>query len=411
MSEQSTLTPNSAPAVPAQRPVIERLPVPDNRGPNQHDGMPQPLGDGQNAIHNYFLRNLNDEREGRYRPGETSADPVVTPDRGQPLAPQQRSGDIPAQQGQPPGTGAQSQPPAEQTGQPPLQAPEFDPTQTQPAGEQPGAQYGEAVLEVDGARITADNVRELMRAQQDAQHLQADYTRKTQMLSRVRQEAEALGTELTEQQQALTRKADLIMQVVDANLRAMEQTDVSKLPQEQYTQFQQQYDAAKRGKQALVEAFNKADAEAAQHGEVAFKRQSSSTAQLLRFHEPRWDKEGQFYGQLREFAVNEGLLKPEQFDRENDFLRILGLISMMDRHNLPATITETLEEPKPPERGHELPTRDSQGRFQTNVAGTTNAVLQSQNARMDGSAHAMFMARLEQERRDGTPPQPAIITR
>ncbi len=401
MSEQS----NSAPPAPAQRPVIERLPVPDVRGPNQHDGVPQPLGDNRNAVHNYFLRNLQDEREGRYVPGEGSADPVVNPDRGQPLASQPpRSGDI-----QQPGTGAQSQPPAEQTSQQPLQAPEFDPTQTQPAGEQVGAQYGEAVLEVDGTRITADDVRELMRAQQDAQHLQSDYTRKTQMLSRVRQEAEALGTELTEMQMSLSRKEQLILQVVNTNLQALEQTDVRSLSQEQYAQFQIQKDNAIRGRDALLDAFEKADAEAREHQEAAFKRMSSSTAQLLRFHEPRWDREGRFYGQLREFAVNEGLMKPEQFDRENDFLRMAGLISMMDRHTLPDTIKETLEEPKPPERGHELPMRDAQGRFQNNVAGATNNVLQSQNARQDGSARAMFMARLEQERRDGVPPQPATV--
>lgn len=411
MSEQPAQAQNSAPSVPARS--IQKMEPQPRSGPAQHEQLPQPLGEGPGAIHNYFLRNLSDERNGQYQPGAYSADPAVTPDRGQPLPRQQEQrvgSDIPPQQGQQPGTGAQSQPPAEQPALYPQQPadaqgdPQQDPTQ-----QQTGLQDDSVGLEVDGERITADDVRHLKRIANDAKHLEADYTRKTQSMSRIRNECEVLGTELTEFQLSLQRKLDLVDRVINGNLAQLQRVDVKQLNQEQYVQYQAQMQSATEGKRAFEQALAEADTEAKGHEDAARKRKSSSTLQLLKFHEPRWDNEYVFYGTLREFALKEGLMTAEQFDGENDFLRILGLISMMDRHNLPDTIKETLEETTPPERGHQVQTRDSQGRFQTNVAGTTNAVLSSQNARQDGSAHAMFMARLADERRRGVPPQPSVV--
>ncbi len=431
MSGEQQQTQQTA-GVPAAQPGsnIQRLPVPENRGPAQHEQMPLPLGHEQGAIHNYFLRNLQDERSGAYQPGAYSADPAVTPDRGQPLPTQPRSGDI-----QQPGTGQQSQLPAEQTpypGQPgadsyqtqqPMQQvqtpglPQFaePPPQQQPMQqmqpmEQPTGSYGLAELEVDGQRITADDVRALKQIANDAKHLEADYTRKTQVLSRVRQEHEALGQELTDFQQTLERREEVIKQIINGNVDHLNAMNTQGMTQEQFEIWKQQREGAERGKAALEARFAQLDAEQEAQTDKVFKRKSSSTAQLLRWHEPRWDKDNLFYGKLREFAVNEGLMTPEAFDQENDFMKIVGLISMMDRHTLPETIRETRENPRPPERQHELPTRDAQGRFQSNVAGTTNAVLASQNARADGSAYNMFMAKLEDERRRGVAPQPHRIT-
>lgn len=398
--------PDNAPVPAQQNPTreqpgqgIERLPIPDSAGPNAHDAVSNPLGDGPNAFRNYFQRNLQAERDGTYRPGESSADPVLSPQQGQPPAPSAQSpqarpsSDIPESGG--------SQTPAEQ------------PVLSEQPGEPVGQPAGldEDGLEVDGERFTADRIRELFAELDEGTMRLDDYTRKTQLLSRVRQETEALGTVQNESALALERKAKIITDVVEANLRAYEQADLRNMTQEQHASYVQAYEQAKRGAQMLRDAFDKADDEYNQAKAKGQQHLSNSTVQLLRWHEPRWDMENTFYAELRQFVIKEGLMSQESFDEERDFLKIVGLISMMDRHKLPDTIKETREQPRPSERQHnQQQPRDPQGRFQRNLQTNQNAVLNSQNARRDGSARDFFMSKLEDERRRGVPAQPNRVT-
>jgi hypothetical protein len=362
--------------------AIVPITPPESRGPNAHEALPQPLGEGQDAIHNYFMRNLQGEREGSYRPGEHSADPRLEP--GQPPARQAQQGsDIQEVQAQPPALA--EQPPEGPTVQ------ESDPTNLPES-------YDEG-FEVDGERYTAADIRALRQQLEEGTMRQDDYTRKTQMMGRVRQEHAALGEELSEFQAALERKSGIISQVVDANIQAYESQDISAMSPEQLQHWKQAYEQAKRGSAMLKQAFTEADNRAAVARDQVFNRISNSTQQMLMWQEPRWDANNEFYGALRKFVVQEGIMAPQQFDRENDFLRIVGLISMMDRAQLPAAIQETKQQTSPPDRQTNVPRDQRTGRFTRTETQAREAVLSSNNARRDGSAHNFFMQKLENERR------------
>ncbi len=391
MSDQPAQQNPGAAEQPQMERGIERLPIPDSRGPNQHDALRNPLGDGPNAFHNYFMRNLNDERQGNYTPGAYSADPVVNEDRGQPVGP------------------VREQPPAEvvTSNQPEVrQPPAEQPVQQQQATQEPDQGQPAALpdegLEVDGERYTPDRIRELVAETEKSGMRLSDYTRKTQIVSRIRNEAEAFNTELTDFQASLERKSAVIRNLADYNVAQLEQADIRSMTPEQHASYIQTLDNARKGRDAIHAEFDRVDNDAKEVKDRAFQRLSNQTIQLLKFHEPRWN--GEFYGVLRAFAVGEGLMSEKAFDAENDFLRMCGLISMMDRHTLPETIRETVENPRPPERQQNVPQRDSQGRFRSSVAATQNAVLNSRNARGDGTARDFFRAKLEDERRRGVQP-------
>lgn len=402
---------------PQGRREIPKLQPSGDSGEKQHDQVPRPLGDVQHpnrrnsqtedGLRRYFMRNLDAERRGEYTPGENSADPVVRDEGQPPVRPPQNTPRQPEQRVEDINQPGVSQPPAEQpTGQtegqpePIQQAQEGQQLEGQP--EPLGEQYG---FEIDGEFYTETDVRNLINESKQKEFRQEDYSRKTQYLSRVRQESEALGTSLTEFQKALERKAQLIGQVVDANVNAYRNIDPNTLDQEGFASYKQQLQAAEQGRAQLLNAFKQADEEAARHDNDAFARTSGATLEMLRWHEPRWDKENTFYGQLRQFAVEEGLMTDEAFTRENDFLRMVGLIALMDRHNLPETIRESTENPRPPERTHNAPQRGTDGKFTTSVQNTQRNVLESPNARKDGSLHSHFMAKLQDERRRGVQPQ------
>jgi hypothetical protein len=370
-------------------PKGELSPDADSR-PREHQAIPNPLGD-QQGIHNYFVNRLQQERDGAIAPSATSADPVVAPDQGQPPAvpqqtqqPEQRVDDT-----QQPGDAPQ--PPADQPNEPdnPL-----DPAALAEDNQEDPSVVG---IDVDGKRYTAAEIKDLVEEAEHGGLRLDDYKRKTQYLSRVRQEHEALGTALNEGQETIQAKEQIIDRVLQANLAAYENADTSQMDPQQFEQFKRGYAEAKRGADALRQAFQNADAELEKRRGEAFDRKSASTVQMLRWHEPRWNDE--FYGQVRNFAVNEGLMTAEGMDRENDFLKILGLVSMMDRAQLPETIVEQIENPKPPQRQrNQQQPKDSRGRFTTNVENSRQAVLSSGNARGDGSLRNHFMANLEKER-------------
>lgn len=396
-----------------QRAIEKLAPAADSASrPRAHTDMPLPLGEPavpadkrqpgtQDGLRDYFLNNLTRERESGESASAYSADPVVS-NQGQPsAAPPQPPVEEPRDDIQEPAAAPQAA--AEQPADPALQVD----SEQLPEGEQPPVEAQEQPpeelpdgLEIDGKRYTADDVSALIEEANSGGLRLDDYKRKTQYLSRVRQEHEALGTQLSEGVQALEAKEEIINRVLQANLAAYEQVDTSRLDPQQFQDFKNQYAQARQGADTLRKAFDDAGEQLKSRRSEAFDAKAASTLEMLRWHEPRWDKENTFYGQVREFAVNESLVSAEEFDGENDFLKMVGLIALMDRHDLPQVITEHIENPKPPapQRNSQRPRNDN-GRFSTNVATTQNAVLASPNAKGDGSLRNHFMAKLERERK------------
>ncbi len=395
--------------------TIEKMAIPDSRSGSQaHNEMPLPLGQPavehaqqrnqgtQDGVRNYFLNKLATERETGQGGSATSADPVIK-DQGQPPAypPQPaevRQDDIQQPVAEPPA--AAEQPPEHAQQQDSEALPGDDESSQVDAQEQLAEQLPDG-LEIDGKSYTAEEIKSLIEEANNGGLRLDDYKRKTQYLSRVRQEHEALGTHLSEGVQSVEAKEEIINRVLQQNLAAYENVDTSRLTPEAFQEFKNQYAQARRGADLLRAEFDKAENSLKTVRQQADQAKASSTLEMLRWHEPRWDHENTFYAKVRDFAVNEGLVSTEEFDGENDFLRMVGLIAMMDRHDLPSVITEQIENPKPPapQRNAQRPRNDN-GRFTTNVTNTQNAVLQSGNAKGDGSLRNHFMARLERERQN-----------
>jgi hypothetical protein len=258
--------------------------------------------------------------------------------------------------------------------------------------EQPDEDEGEGLV-VDGQRFTPERIRELIAEQEKAGLRQDDYTRKSQYLSRVRQEHEALGERLEGLAETFRAKEQLLGSVVNANLAQFDQIDTSRMNGEQFEEFKRQRAAAQQGAEFLISKFNEVDQQIAAHQTEAMKKRARATKEMLRWAEPRWDDQNQFYGKLREFTVREGLMSEEAFDRETDFLRMRGLIAIMDAHEAPDVIDEAANERRPPRRSRNR-ARNNQGQFQRAGESARQAVRESKNAKADGSLRAMLQANL-----------------
>lgn len=269
--------------------------------------------------------------------------------------------------------------------------------QEQEDAEQPDADEGEGLV-VDGQRFTPDDIRELIAERENSQSLRADYTRKTQRMSRVRQEHEALGTHFEGLGEVFQQKEQFLGRVVAANLEQFQKTDTSQMTAEQFEQFKRAYAEAKRGTDMLVAGFQQIEQEHAKRKREVRDKQAQATVEMLKWHETRWDDNNQFYAKLREFAVGEGLLSEAQFNDETDYLRMRGLIAMMDAFEAPAVIEKAAKTPKPPRRSRSQP-RTPQGQFQKGRETARQNVLESRNAKGDGSLREMLVANLEAERR------------
>jgi hypothetical protein len=165
---------------------------------------------------------------------------------------------------------------------------------------------------------------------------------------------------------------------------------------EQFEQFKHQWAQAKRGADFLAQQFGEVEARYKQHRSALLEKNARATVEMLKWHEPRWDDDHKFYGQLREFAVREGLMSEDAFDRETDYLRIRGLIAMMDAHQAPGAIEEAATTQRPPRRSRQR-TRNAQGQFQQGRETAKQNVLGSRNAKADGSLRGMLLANLAAE--------------
>lgn len=341
--------------------------------PTQHAEIPNAFGPG--GMQEYFLR----------RAQATGLEPAPDPadDGGQPEAQEREASQ---RDGGPP-TSEQPEPIGEQ--------PESDSEEYLEASEEPDSEDGEGLV-IDGQRFTPEDVRQLIRERDEAGLRQDDYTRKSQYLSRVRQEHEALNEQFEGLGETFAAKERLLGEVIMANLRQLESVDTRQLSADQYEAYKVQLATAQQGVEALSKKFDELDAMVSAKRTEAEKRKARATREMLRWSEPRWDDQNQFYGQLREFSVREGLMSEAQFDRETDFLRLKGLIAIMDADAAPKAITEAANEQRPPRRSRNRQ-RNQQGQFQKGREAARQNVLSSTNARKDGSFRAMLQANLAAE--------------
>jgi len=250
-------------------------------------------------------------------------------------------------------------------------------------------------IEIDGEYITADQIRELRNEASQGSMRLDDYTRKTQIISRIRQEHEALGTAFDEQNESLSAQRGILLEAVQGQLSQFENADTSKLTQEQFAQFQTAYANTRAGAERIQQAFSQAEERLTAARADAFQRRAKSTREMLRWHEPRWNQE--FYGTLRRFAVDEGLMSEDMFNRETDFLRMAGLISLMDRANVDDLIQQKKTEKRPskgtPRSQAQPRRRNARGQYQS----AQQRVFESKNARRDGTLREAFQAKLAAE--------------
>lgn len=356
----------------------------------QHEHLPDATG-GQ-GLREYFLR--------RAREGAGEAPPPDAPDpapqgRGQPEPDRGDEGEASQRERgprSPEQPGALSD--AQDSQDPDAEEEALDPA-AEDEQEQPGDDDDEG-LELDGQRYTRDDIRKLIEERDQGGMRLEDYRRKTQRLARVRQEAEALGEEYQGLGEVFQAKEQLLGQVIQANLRQFEQTDTSKMSPEQFEDFKRQWAAAKQGADFLAQQFQEVEGALTQRRQAAMQKRARTTVELLRWHEPRWDDQNQFYGKLRDFTVREGLMSAEQFDQETDFLKLRGLIALMDAHEAPQVIDEAAHRPRPPRRSRNR-ARNNQGQFQGSREAALDAVKQSTNARADGSFRNFLLTNLAAE--------------
>jgi len=360
---------------------------------SQHEHIPDATGGA--GLRNYFLRQAQNQSPGE-APEPGDPDPAAD-GRGQPdPAPARR--EEASQRG--PGPGSPEQP-ALASGDQDSEDPEAEEHELDPAAEDDTEQPGDGEdegLELDGQRYTRDDIRKLIEEREQGAMRLEDYRRKTQRLARVRQEHEALGETYEGLGEVFQAKEQLLGQVIQSNLRQFEQTDTSRMSPEQFEDFKRQWAAAKQGADFLAQQFQGVERALGEKLSAAKQKQARATVEMLRWHEPRWDDQNQFYGKLREFTVREGLMSAERFDQETDFLKLRGLIALMDAHEAPGAIDEAAQRPRPPRRSRNRG-RNSQGQFQGNREAAMQAVRSSTNARADGSLRQMLMTNLATEER------------
>jgi hypothetical protein len=348
----------------------------------QHEHLPDATGGA--GLREYFLRQARDGRgedpapKGRGQPEAEGVDDAVSQRERGPRSPEQ--------------PGALSDEPDSEVQE--AEEQELDPA-AEDETEQPDDDTDEG-LELDGQRYTRDDIRRLIEERDQGGMRLEDYRRKTQRLARVRQEAEALGEQYQGLGEVFQAKEQLLGQVIQANLRQFEQTDTSQMSPQQFEDFKRQWAAAKQGADFLAKQFQEVEGALAQRRDAAMQKRARTTVELLRWHEPRWDDQNQFYGKLREFTVREGLMSPEQFDHETDFLKLRGLIALMDAHEAPGVIDEAASRPRPPRRSRNR-ARNNQGQFQGNRQAALDAVRQSSNAKADGSLRSWLQSNLAAE--------------
>lgn len=252
--------------------------------------------------------------------------------------------------------------------------------------EEPDAEDDEpSTLTVDDRQYSAEDIRAL---ENRVREYDADYRRKTQVMSRIRQEYQARGEEVQQ-------VSGFFKSLAKANVQQLEQIDPSKLNQEQFAAWKQQLDAAKAGEQQLMGYIDKITQTTRENREKMLDHQAQESAEILRSIDRRWSNE--FYGQLRDFAVETGRFTKEEFADLTDWRTFEGLIALFDMQQAQKNVKEKRETKEPPtkrRKRNRKQARNQRGQFQN----AEQAVRQSTNAKQDGSLRSYFQQKLAAER-------------
>lgn len=348
----------------------------------QHESIPNALNGL--GLREYLLRNVQQSDQGSSDPASDGGQPAPRESADEQQASQRESAPLSREQPiyRPEDLDSDDEPEAQALAEDEVE-------------EQPEEPDGEG-LDVDGELFTAEKIRQLIEENKQSGMRLDDYRRKTQRLSRVRQEHEALGQQYEGLAEVFQAKEALIGQVLASNLAQFENTDTSQMSPEEFEAFKQNWAQAKRGADFLAQKFGEVEQRYQQHRGALLEKSARATVEMLKWHEPRWDDDHKFYGQLRNFAVREGLMSEDAFNRETDYLRIRGLIAMMDAHQANGVIEEAATTQRPPRRSRQRP-RNQQGQFQKGRETAKQNVIGSRNAKADGSLREMLLANLAAE--------------
>lgn len=262
--------------------------------------------------------------------------------------------------------------------------------------EEPGPKEDIGALQVDDASYSVDDVRLLVQRNREIddrnKELDADYRRKTSVMSRLREEYEVSGQEV----QAV---GQFFHNLSRENLKQLEQIDTKDMTPEEFSAYRSQYDNAKKGVQQFDQTLGQLNTRFKERRNKQLDDAASESAGILKGIEPRWNNE--FYAKIRDFAVNSGRYSPEEFQDLHDWRTMEGIISVMDREEVKkigsgdSSESETIEPGKRKRRRQrQRQKRDARGKFQS----SKDTVLQSPNARQDGSLRDHFKAKLAAER-------------
>lgn len=349
-------------------------------------GESQP-GGGSEPLHEQLRRRLFEERksrEGRESSGDTEEQPERGKARTEPASEghedddQEYEADDPnAELDDPESNPGTDENPDEEELDDPDDGEELD------EGSEPEA------LTVDDRQYTADDIRQL---ETRTRELDADYRRKTQVMSRQRQEYAAHGEELQE-------VSGFFQKLAEANLRQLENIDPNSLSQEEFAVWKNQLAHAKDGRNQLLQSIDNVKKRVNENRNKMLDHQAKESSEILRGVDPRWGND--FYAKIRDFAVESGRFSPEEFADVTDWRTMEGLIALYDRAEAQKRAkskkdqrSETREPPTKRRRRRARQPRNTQGQFQT----AQKAVAESTNAKADGSLRNYFQERLAKER-------------
>ena len=245
-------------------------------------------------------------------------------------------------------------------------------------------------LQVDDSSYSVDDVRKLV---QSNRSLDADYRRKTTLMSRMREEYEVHGKEIETVGMFFT-------ELSKRNVQQFEQVDTKDMTAEEFQSYRDGYDSAKRGADQMTEGITKVRERFNSAREKHLDDAAAESVDVLKRIEDRWDNE--FYAKVRDFAVDSGRYTAEEFSNMHDWRTMEGMIAVMDREVVKKVAdgknngNSEISEPgkRKRRRQRQRTRRNAQGRFQT----SRTEVFSSSNAKKDGSLRRMFVDKLAAER-------------
>lgn len=251
--------------------------------------------------------------------------------------------------------------------------------------EQPEEDDAPRVFEIDGNEFTEDDIRNLVA---DRRKWDVEFRKRTQQTASLKKNYEQAGANLAVQQK-------LIMDAAAGNLDQLKQVDPTGLTQDQYAMYQQNLKQAQAQNDHWAKMFSEANQGLKAKFDEFQKAQADESVEVLRGIEPRWNEN--FYGDLKEFAVETGRYSDDEFKEIADWRVIEGLIALRDAESATQKLEKVKESKSKPNRRRQRArqrNRNAQGQFQS----ARDAVFESPNAKRDGSFRAMMEAKLAAER-------------